>query len=191
MSKFDFTINLNTILVLLGIGVLIYFFTRDPKAQQPPQVTINNYFDTAVKQPANIVMQPVINIPQPVPALATAHDTEGIIRDYFTKRFDQRMFSDSNIDITTSDTLFKNSKLFSGISYKWKAPMLTEKIIQLQPVPVNKAFAGAFCMISASDISFGPQLTLMNKREQMIGIGKDLLSKSWYASYQVKIRLRK
>lgn len=189
--KVDATINLNTLLIL-GAAIFLYYFLHTPPIKPPePKVTIVNHYDSIQHEVSQVVIRPVINIPQQIPIILSRGDSEQIIKDYYTKKFDQRIFSDSNVEITSSDTLFQNAKLFSGLSYKWKRPVFVEKTIELQPVPVNKVFIGAFTSINPTRLGLGPEIVIMNKREQMFRLGKDFLSNTWYGSMDFKISFKK
>ncbi len=103
-------------------------------------------------------------------------DTLAIVRAYFTARYYKRNYADTNISIELSDTVFNNEITWSKIDYRLLRPLaiLNTTVLEKKVEARNKLFAG-FGLNAGFDRgiypAFGPEILLINKRENAYRIG--------------------
>lgn len=94
-------------------------------------------------------------------------DTMAIVKLFFTKRSVNDIFSDSMIEIKTTDTLYENSIAFRNQSYKLKKPYQVTKTIT-ETKEVHKYHTGLFV---------GPLVSFNQKNITGAGVSASFVAK--------------
>ena len=115
-------------------------------------------------------------------------DTAKILAKYYAKHVYTRTYEDSNIRAVIKDTISENKPSEALLTYQILKP--TQIIVnnELNLKPVNKYFLGAS---ARSDTSLSINAFMLTKKEHLIGIGFDPLSKVVSATGAIKIFGRK
>lgn len=152
-------------------------------------LSIHNHYDSIPKIITVQVSQPKDSILISIPANV---DTAAILQLYFTKYHFRQEISDSNITAIIDDTIARNSILARSFTYQWKKPQIIETTIQPEvEIKKTKVFAGIHagsCL--NTPIILGPELGLMNKKENFFSIRADPFNKSVSGSALLKIRIK-
>lgn len=177
--------NINYILSFggwFGLVVTLVFVIFFNKCGNTPQIIkekteIHNYYDSTTKVvPFKYSVQgkPIIIA---VPANV---DTAKILAMYFAKYPNLRVFQDSNIIATLIDTLSQNKfGNHSKFSYNWLKPIKTveSKTITVESPKKMQLLVGAHADFNKNYFKdFGPDVYVLTKRSQLIGVGYDIES---------------
>lgn len=181
-KKYNYILSFGGWIGLVITLLLVIFFNKctNPEPQIIKEKTeIHNYYDSSAKLIPVKYTVPGDPILIPVPVNV---DTAKILAYYFSKNPYSRVFEDSNLIATVSDTICQNRFLSPAkFTYKWLKPIKTvESSTVTIELPKNiQLFAGGHIDFSKNLFQdFGPDIYLQTKHGQLFGVGANIYQKS-------------
>lgn len=176
--------NFNTILLVVAIIVFSLTYCHQKIGSGGNNDTLVNTiklsFDSAVKlipQGQTIVHNHYnINVaPGEIPSVI---DSNAVIAEYYRKHVDTETRRDTDLELTIIDTLFKNSRIGRGISYKILRPQTISQVTAFNCPERAKLYIGGFAGYDAKTYSLGVALSLIAAhRPEMYSIDYSLSDK--------------
>ena len=106
--------------------------------------------------------------------------------DWLKKRFYTRTFEDSNIRITTNDSIWKNNLFWNSVDYVWKKPIRSTQYEDLGP----GVSIGMF-QLQGTKSESGVKIGYITSKEWKFDIGKSVNSKMFLIEVSKTFRFRK
>lgn len=186
MKKIE--INFNTLLLIVAIGILIFYrgpggggssSGRDTILNQiiikydsldrqiPPSVNPKNYYSFNIQ----LDHRDSLDIPQVIDSLQ-------VVMDYYSKHVDVDIRRDSNLEVTIQDTISRNRRIGRYFSYKILRPFAEQHILIREDRSSTRLYLGAFGGNQMAQFSAGPSIGLIaGKSENLYGVDYDVFSK--------------
>lgn len=144
-----------------------------------------NKYDSAQRERIVPFPIPGETIKIPVPAIV---DTMAILRAYFEENIYDQSLGDSQLSANLSCVVSKNK--LKSLDFKYKILRPTA-IIQEEKEKI-KVFAGLAIGASKTGLTaFGPEVSILDKKDHLIGFNYNLIDNSVNASLAWKIKLHK
>lgn len=113
------------------------------------------------------VIHDTLFIPAPI-------DSMKVVIDYFTSRYYQRQFADSNIAITFHDSVYKNMLVYSTFDYRLLRPTaIITNTVTKQVEARNRLYVGLGLAMGSTGVfpAAGPELLWVGKDKMSYRIG--------------------
>lgn len=178
------TWNSLSVLIILVLCGIIFFLQECRKGcpVMPAAITDTQYVkihDTVTKE--KLVPYEVIKEGKPYPVTVTdtefltvtqAVDTPAILRDYFVTRFYIDTSKTKYGTLFIRDSVTQNRIKYRQVLAEWNIP----EVHTVQPAPLrNQVYAGFSIGADGQYLGFGPDVTLLTKRQHIYGLGADFI----------------